>query len=133
MKKKYLLKFPSRATNEKVIYNLVKKHDIKINILKAQINSGEEGILLAEFESSLKNFNQAQVYLKDLGIDIQTIIRQIHFKEEECIHCGACTAVCFAGSLRLNDKSKELEVDFEKCVGCELCVKACPLGLFSFA
>lgn len=132
MKKKYLLKFPSRATNEKVIYNLVKKYDININILKAQINPGEEGILLAEFEVGSKNFNKAQIYLKDLGIDIQTINRQIHFNEEDCINCGACTAVCFAGALRLNDKSKKLEADFEKCIGCELCVKACPLGLFSF-
>ena len=131
MKKRYLLKFPSKATNEKVIFNLVKKYDIQINILKAQINSGEEGILLAEFESGSANFNQAKVYLEDLEIDIQTITRQIHFNEEECIHCGACTSVCFAGSLKLDDK-KELEVDFEKCIGCELCVKACPLGLFSF-
>ena len=48
-----------------------------------------------------------------------------------CIHCGSCTAVCFSGALTMSRATNEMVFNPEKCVVCELCLKACPLRLFS--
>ena len=47
-----------------------------------------------------------------------------------CIHCGSCTAVCFAGALVLKKPEWKLKFDPNLCIVCELCTKTCPLGLF---
>jgi len=128
-KKKYLLTFPATLTTDPVIYNLIKRFDLKINILKAEITSGEAGKLLAEFNGEGKKINEALSYLNETGIEYASIEKKITYKEEDCVHCGSCTAVCFAGALTLNKDDKKIKCDYDNCVGCELCVTACPLFL----
>ncbi len=45
-----------------------------------------------------------------------------------CRHCelAPCVAVCPAGALERHDGRVDLEI--EKCTGCELCLWACPFG-----
>lgn len=131
MKEIYQLVFPKDVVEKNVIYKLIKNYKLKVNILKASINAGQEGSLLAEFEYAKEDFHLALIYLKTLDIKLQTIAKKIFFKTEECIDCGSCTAVCFKDCLKL-DKEKKLQSNFSNCIGCELCVKACPLGLLSF-
>lgn len=130
MKKRYVLTFPSESTNEPITYNLVKKFDIKINIIKAKINSGEEGTLLLEMNAPESNIDDAKKYLDENHIDCQSVEKKVHLRSEDCMHCGACTAVCFSQALTMNEETRQLNFNTEKCIVCELCVKACPLGLF---
>ncbi len=130
MKKRFILTFPSDATNDPITYQLVKKYDIKINIIKARINSGEEGSLLLEMEASKNNIKEARSFLSKNNIQCQSLEKKIRFREEECIHCGSCTAVCFANALTLDGETRQLHFNPEKCIVCELCVNACPLRLF---
>ena len=48
-----------------------------------------------------------------------------------CLSFGDCIEVCPAGALSL--KNKRIEVDINKCVGCQKCLKACPRNLFILA
>ena len=50
MREKYILEYSSAVAGEPVIYTLVKRFDIKINILRAEISSGQEGSMLVELE-----------------------------------------------------------------------------------
>lgn len=45
-----------------------------------------------------------------------------------CIAFGDCLEVCPPGALSL--KNGKIEVDHNKCIGCQKCLKACPRGLF---
>ena len=130
MKKRYVLTFPSDNTNEPITYNLVKQFDIKINIIKAKINAGEEGTLLLEMDAQQQNISDAKKYLEDNHISCQSVEKKIHWNEDECMHCGACTAVCFSQALTMDTETRQLNFNTEKCIVCELCVKACPLRLF---
>ena len=42
-----------------------------------------------------------------------------------CLGLGSCAAACKLGAIKVGAKGVA-EVDREKCIGCGLCVKACP-------
>lgn len=130
MKKRYILNFPASSIDEPITYHLVKEYDIIINILNADISEGREGFLLLEMKAEAENIQKALDYLEKHNITSKPLSKTIHWNENECIHCGSCTSVCFAGALHLDRNSWQLNFDKEKCNACELCLKACPLKLF---
>ncbi|MBN2520856.1 MAG: 4Fe-4S binding protein [Bacteroidales bacterium] len=129
-KRRFVLTFPPEVVNEPITYILAKEYDVKINILNAKISAGEEGNLLVEMEGTYANLKKGVDYIKNLNVEIEPLIKKIRFKKEDCIDCGACVAVCFAGALFMKKPERKLTFDPDKCIVCELCTKACPLGLF---
>ncbi|NQT06792.1 MAG: 4Fe-4S dicluster domain-containing protein [Candidatus Omnitrophica bacterium] len=47
-----------------------------------------------------------------------------------CQHCkdAPCVAACMSGAMHKDEKSSATMHDKEKCVGCWMCVMACPFG-----
>ncbi|MGA2548114.1 MAG: NIL domain-containing protein [Rectinemataceae bacterium] len=131
MREKYVLEYSSAVVDEPVIYTLVKRFDIKINILRAEISSGQEGSMLVELEAEPERLAEGRDYLAGLSITLSPIARSLTIREEACVHCGSCTGVCFSGCLTMQGEKWELVVDRDKCIACALCIKACPFGLIS--
>lgn len=131
MKKKVLITFPSNLTKSPITYNLIKNHDLKVNILRAAIKFNEEGELLLELDGEQDNIDSAIKYLEGTGVGVDLIHTNIDRDEDSCVHCGACTAVCHAGALSMRQSDWTLQFDEEKCVGCLLCIKACPLKIIT--
>jgi L-aspartate semialdehyde sulfurtransferase ferredoxin len=131
MKKRYIFKFPPEAVDLPITYTLIKDFDIKVNILNADLSSGKSGKLVMEVEAKNKVLENAITYVEKRNIQCNELKKQLSFKEEECIACGGCTAVCFSEALTLDRNSWLLKFNHEKCVVCGLCVKACPLQLFN--
>ncbi len=125
-----VLRFPADSVNEPITYNLIKEYDVLINILNADITHGKEGNLLIEMVGDKGNVDKAVIYLGKKKVEISPVVKTILFTESACIHCGACSSVCFPGALEMDPGSRELQFLPEKCVACELCIKACPLQLF---
>jgi ferredoxin len=125
-----VLRFPADTVNEPITYTLIKEYDVLINILNADITHGKEGNLLIEMAGQEENINEAVVYLEDKEVEISPVVKTILFNETDCIHCGACSSVCFPGALNMDTVSRKLQFSPEKCVACELCIRACPLQLF---
>ncbi len=129
--RRFVLTFPPDATGEPITYNLIKKYDIMVNIVKADVSPGKIGHLVMEMTAPAKVLKEGMAYMKNQNVECVPIDRTISYREDLCIHCGACSAVCFAGALTMNRKTAELSFEPEKCVVCELCLTACPLKLFS--
>jgi L-aspartate semialdehyde sulfurtransferase ferredoxin len=129
-KHRLVLRFPAGSVNEPITYTLIKTYDVMINILNADISHGREGNLLVEISGGKGSIDGAMSYLKSKKVDISPVVKTILFSQSECIHCGACSSVCFPGALRMDAASRELQFIPENCVACELCIKACPLQLF---
>lgn len=125
-----VLRFPADTVNEPITYILIKEYDIKINILNADITHGKEGNLLIELSGEKEAMDRARDYLKSKQVKISPVVKTILFKQNDCIHCGACASVCFPGALDMDRDTRELHFLPELCVACELCIKACPLRLF---
>ncbi len=129
--RRFVLTFPPDATGEPITYNLIKKYDIMVNIVKADVSPGKIGHLVMEMTAPAKVLKEGMAYMQKQNVECVPIDRTITYREDLCIHCGACSAVCFAGALTMNRKTAELSFEPEKCVVCELCLTACPLKLFS--
>ncbi len=130
MKKRYILNFPLKSVNDPVTYVLIKEYDIRINILKAAITPEKGGELLVELEADEDSISKGLAYLAGVGVNSEAVDKKISCKTDSCIHCGACTAVCFPGALTMDHSTWKMQFDPEKCVACEMCLKACPLKLF---
>ena len=128
-KKRMVLRFPAETVNEPITYRLIKDYDIQVNILNADVTHGKEGNLLVELRGESANLQAAEAYLAEMKVDMAPAFKTILFREEACIHCGACASVCFPGALHLREGRRTLKSSPEKCVACELCIRACPLGL----
>jgi formate hydrogenlyase subunit 6/NADH:ubiquinone oxidoreductase subunit I len=123
--KRFVLTFPPDATGEPITYNLIKKFDIMVNIVKADVTPGKIGHLVMEMTAPSKVLKEGMQYIKEQNVECEPIDRKIRYRSDLCIHCGACSAVCFAGALTMEHKTAELSFDPEKCVICELCLKSC--------
>ena len=128
-KKRLVLRFPADTVNEPITYNLIKEYDVLVNILNADITHGKEGNLLIEMAGLESNVDEALVYLESRRVEISPAIKTILFSDNLCIHCGACSSVCFPGALNMDPVTRKLQFSPEKCVACELCIRACPLKL----
>jgi len=130
MKKRLILKFPVNRVDEPVMYKLIKEFDVIINILNADINPGREGKLLVELKAPRENMENAIHYIESINVDWRPVKKSIILNKEDCIHCGSCSAVCFADALTMDKITRELVFKPDKCIACELCITACPLKLF---
>ena len=124
-RKRFDLTFPPRQATKPITYHLVKDFDLTPNILRAQIQPGQEGRMLLELTGSKETFDAGIAFLESEGITVQPAATDICLDETACVLCGLCTAVCRPGALTM-DTSGELVFDKYKCVYCEACVVACP-------
>lgn len=134
IKKRIVLTFPAEIAEVPITYHLVKDFDLAINILKAKIIPGEEGKMVLEVSNGSEERILAGIeFLKKKGVLVEPVSKEISLNEEDCIHCGACTAVCQSGALALAPDTAELHFDREQCIVCELCVRACPIRAIKVA
>ena len=130
MIKKLILSFPVDATDRPIIYDLVRLYDIKVNILKAEIQPGKTGSLLAEFDADETKIDQAIAYLYENGVSANPVSSRVSYDENRCMNCGNCASACFSHALTIGPPDWKLHFNTEKCIACKLCLKACPLKLF---
>ena len=124
--RRVVLHFPSELIDQPIISNTVKRYNLEFNILKASIAPPEGGLLVLELQGGKKDVGEALAYLKELNIKIDNLSRDITRRDDACVHCGVCVAICPSDALVLNTTNGEVDFLPEKCVACELCVKACP-------
>ncbi len=119
------LTFPPRQATKPITYHLVKDFDLTPNILRAQIQPGQQGRMLLEVTGPRDAIDAGVEFLISEGLEVHPAASDICLDEDACVTCGLCTAVCKPGALTL-DADSRLVFDKDKCVYCEACVIACP-------
>ncbi|MDH4139577.1 MAG: 4Fe-4S binding protein [Coriobacteriia bacterium] len=120
------LTFPPRQATQPITYHLVKDFDLTPNILRAQIQPGQEGRMLVEVVGPKEAIDAGVEFLHKEGVLVHPAASDICLEEETCVTCGLCTAVCKPRALALEAETMALVFDKDKCVYCEACVVACP-------
>ena len=80
MIKKVVLSFPVDATDRSLTYDLVKLYDIRINILKAEIQAGKSGNLLVELEADTDKLDQGIAYLIENGVTVSPVSSKVSYR-----------------------------------------------------
>lgn len=130
MKKiKVSLIYPAGDVSKPITYHLVRDFNLIINILHADINLNKMGKLVLDIEGEEQDIENGLKFVEEQGIKYKLFTKTIIWQEDDCIHCGACTAVCPSNALSMDKSDWSLTFDKEKCLICELCVKSCPLNV----
>ena len=124
---KIVLRFPPEIVNSPIVCRLTLDYGLTFNILRANVNPDEEGVLVIELNGNAENYRKGLKYLESSGVILQPLSQNISRDEERCTHCGACAAICPVGAFAIDELSREVEFKSEKCIACELCLRACPL------
>ena len=124
--KRIVLHFPSRLVDQPIVSRLVRDYDLDINILKASVTPGEEGLLILELSGEQSNYDQGIQYLTQTGVRIQALSQDVTRNEERCTDCGACVTICPTNAFVVDPLTRRIHFYNEKCVACDLCIKACP-------
>ena len=133
VKRRVVLTFPAAIAEKPITYKLVKDYDLIMNILRAKVTPNETGRLVLELDGKKDKIDTGIQYMKDQGVTVETLAQEIRFREDDCVDCGACTAVCTVRALSIDPKTYKLKFNKEKCILCEQCVQACPLGVIEIA
>jgi ferredoxin len=120
------LTFPPRQATKPITFHLVQDYHLVPNILRAQIQPGQQGRMLLEVTGKKDEIEAAVAFLGKEGITVAAAASDIVLDEERCVVCGLCTAVCKPGALKLGKGGDTLEFEKDECVYCEACVLACP-------
>lgn len=124
--KKIVLHFSKEIWDQPVVCNLSKKFDLTFNILKAEVTPREEGLVVLELTGTEGQYRKGIKYLREQGVKIQPLSKDVIRIEEKCTHCGACLAVCPTAALSVDRETWEVAFNPQECIGCELCLPACP-------
>jgi formate hydrogenlyase subunit 6/NADH:ubiquinone oxidoreductase subunit I len=82
--------------------------------------------MLMEMSGEEDDLDKGIGFLKEHDVTVKLYTENLIHYEEQCVHCGACTAVCPSKALTMNQDTWELEFDMEECLMCGHCVRACP-------
>ena len=125
-KKRVVFNYPPHLVDHPVISKLVRDYDLEVNILRARITPKEEGRVVLEMTGKRASVDGAINYLKEIGVEIQSLAQDVKWHEDRCIHCTACIAVCPTKALDV--KRPEMQVSFrrDRCIACEICIPVCP-------
>ena len=130
MTKKVILSFSAESTDRPLVYDLIKRFDIQVNILRGSIDYGKSGTLLLELTADEACLDKGIYYLEANQVSVSPVASRISYDKQHCIHCGNCALSCLAQALTIRQPDWELEFDSDKCILCKLCIKSCPSQLF---
>jgi len=124
----YLLRFSATSLEKPIISNLVKKHELEVNILRAKIHPTEEGRMLAKIAGSVECVATGIDSLTYSGVTVQAIDSNFLWDKDLCVDCGACAGLCPSGAFALSPDTLEVDLNLSECIMCDRCIKACFYG-----
>ena len=125
-KKRVVLSFPPQLIDQAVTYRLIKDFDLMINIMRARIRPNEQGRLVLEITGKKSALDAGIDYLREVGVEIESLAQDVRWHEDRCVHCTACISVCPTKALSVDRVSMEVSFNRDKCIVCELCLPVCP-------
>ena len=127
-KAKIVLHFPKERVDKPVVCRLVKDFDLEVNILKAEVNPDEEGLMVLELSGKRENYKKSLEYLKKEGLKVQPLSQDISMDRNKCVDCTVCVPCCSTQALEKDPQTFEVKFIKEKCIACGICIRVCPYG-----
>ena len=124
-KQKVVLSFPPEKVEDPITYNLIKDYDLMVNILRATIDPGKQGLMVVELSGANSRLSHAINYLESVGVSVEPLTQEIQHLQERCFSCTACVPICPTSALDVDRESWVVSFNPDKCVVCLSCVDVC--------
>lgn len=124
--RKIVLHFSRQTWDQPLVCHLAKDFNLTFNILKAEITPNAEGMVVLELSGREGEYKKGVKFLKERGVRVESLSRDVTRDEAKCTHCGSCLAVCPTEALAMDRSTWRVGFDPQKCIGCEACIPACP-------
>ncbi len=125
MKKRIVLHFPIPLVDKPIISRLVKDFGLELNILKAEVNPNQEGLLVLELQGQDREYKRALDYLEKAGVGVQPLSKDVTMDRDKCVDCTACIPLCPTSALEQDPDTLEVKFNKEKCIACGICINVC--------
>jgi ferredoxin len=125
LKTKVVLNFNPELANQPITHNLIAKHHLMVNILRAEIDE-IGGKMVLELSGKADDIRRGIDYLKENSVGVRPIKEGVRRDDDICTHCGMCVSICPTKALAYDPKTGKVTFTEEKCVACGVCIDACP-------
>jgi len=129
-KKRVVLHFPKELVDKPIVYKMVKEFSLEFNILKAEVNPREEGVLVLEIKGEDTDLERGMEYLKKTGVKVQPLSQDVSMDKNKCVDCTVCIPLCPTQAL-VRNQNFEVEFIKERCIACGICISVCPYKAMS--
>ena len=126
--KRIVLHFPDHLADQPIVSRLVRDYALEFNILKAYIDPEQGGLLALELSGEAENYRKGIRYLKNEGVKVQPLSKDITRNDDRCSSCSVCIPLCPSGAFEMDHANRHVLFHGDRCVACGLCIKICPLG-----
>jgi len=122
---KVVFNFPENVVEDPVTYHLIVDYGVQVNILRASIDPGKQGIMVVELRGDENQISQGLNYLERVGVQVEPLAEEIRHLEDQCASCTACLPHCPTQALEVDRESWYVSFDPEKCILCLSCLEVC--------
>lgn len=127
--KRILLVFPKSEVEQPIINDLIRYHNLTVNIFGASISPEEQGHLLIDITGTPEDVQKGLKFIRTLEIKVKETNKGLQWDRDACVQCTNCVTHCPTDALYVKDR-QTMEVDFNEdlCIECWSCLKNCPYG-----
>ena len=68
---KVVLHFPEDIVEDPITYNLISDYGVQVNILRASINPGKQGMMVVELSAEENRLSRGLNYLERVGVQVE--------------------------------------------------------------
>ena len=85
-------------------------------------------------EIACATWNEGGGSMTESRIKVASFLKELFFYPSVCLQCEipSCAQVCPVAALKKNAETGVVELDKSKCIGCKVCLIACPFGNMTF-
>jgi ferredoxin len=120
-----VLRFSESIVEEPVTYHLIADYDVRVNILRASIDPGKQGMMVVELAGEDHQVKQGLAYLDDVGVQVDPLAKEIQRLEDRCTSCTSCVPHCPTHALDVDRETWMVSFDPGKCIVCLSCLDVC--------
>ncbi len=120
-----VLNFPEDIVEEPITYHLIVDYGVQVNILRASIDPGKQGMMVVEISGKENQISQGLNYLERVGVQVESLAQEIRHLEDRCASCTACLPHCPTQALDVDRKSWQVSFEPKKCILCLSCMEVC--------
>lgn len=124
-KMRVVLRFPETVVEKPVTYHLIADFDIRVNILRASIDPGKQGMMVVALAGEDEQLTKGLAYLDEAGVQAVPLSREIQHLEDRCTSCTSCIPHCPTQALDVDRETWEVSFDSDKCIVCLSCLDTC--------